>query len=163
MVKRRRGYRQIQAIFSIEAHKQQTISLCYWNICSVTNKLENDEVIAMLNDYDVIWLSELKTKLDVHLPGFKCFRNTSRDSNHSGIGLSIRYNLVDQVRFIRFDRDDGICVSFTNMRSVVFGGCYIPTSSSSYFKESTFSRLNSRIKESNLPCIMLKSQTRILE
>ena len=26
----------------IEAHKQQTISLCYWNICSVTNKLEND-------------------------------------------------------------------------------------------------------------------------
>ena len=40
--------------------------------------LESDYVIKHLIKHDIIWLSEVKSDLDVHLPGFSSFRNSSR-------------------------------------------------------------------------------------
>ena len=42
------------------------------------NKLENIPVLITISKNDVIWITELKSNLDIHLPGYKSFRNPDR-------------------------------------------------------------------------------------
>ena len=82
--------------------RNQLLKLCYWNIHNVTDKLENDYVIRVLCETNIIWLSEVKSDRDVHLPGYKAFRNSVRYANHGGITLLIKDNLVEYVNEIKY-------------------------------------------------------------
>ena len=78
-----------------------------------------------------------------------------RYTNHGGICLYVKYNLVSQISLMRFDSDDGIWVSFSHTENIIFGGFYIPPHSSPYYNESLFSTINSRLKEFSKPCVLL--------
>ena len=84
------------------------LKFCYWNVHNVKDKLENDYVIKALSEADVIWLSELRSGRDVHLPGYRSFINSVRYPNHGGIILLIKDYLSDQIKEIKFNNDDFI-------------------------------------------------------
>ena len=111
-------------------------------------------MLEKLNTFDVIWLSELKTELNAHLPGFKAFRNTKRYKTHGGICLYIKYSLVTQINVMRFDGDDGVWVSFFCTPNIIFGGVYVPPDTSPYFNVTLFSTINNRMKELGKPCVL---------
>ena len=74
------------------------MNLAYWKINSIRSKTENDDILKLLTNFDIFWISELKTDTDVHIPGFKCYRSDNRQANHGGIGLFVKYSLVDEVK-----------------------------------------------------------------
>ena len=95
------------------------LKLCYWNIHNVTDKLENDYVIRVLCETNIIWLSEVKSDRDVHLPGYKAFRNSVCYANHGGITLLIKDNLVEYVNEIKYVNDDIMCILCPRLPFVV--------------------------------------------
>ena len=90
------------------AHQFIKLSVTYWDISSIGNKLENGKILKLFSKYDIIFLSELKTNLTVHLPGFESYRNSKRYSYHGGICVIIKNHLSTQISMMRFDEDDGI-------------------------------------------------------
>ena len=122
--------------------------MCYWNIHNVTDKVENDYVIRVLCETNIIWLSAVKSDRNVHLPGYKAFRNSVRYPNHGRITLLIKDNLVEYVNEIKYVNDDITCISFNFMPEITFCGCYSPPSDSKYFDMTVFAEMNSIILDS---------------
>ena len=116
--------------------------------------MENEKILKLLSKYDIIWIAELKNNIDVHLPGFKCYRNAKRYANHGGLCVFIKYYLVDHIHMMRFDDDDGIWVNFSHIQNVIFSGYYVPPESSPYHKMSILSKINLRLAEFNKQCII---------
>jgi hypothetical protein len=85
--------------------------------------------------FDVIWISEIKSVTDIHIPGYKQYRNTRRYENHGGIAMFIRMTVVDYVKSITFSGDDGIYVTFVNYPEIIFTAWYIPPSDTLYYRE----------------------------
>ena len=129
--------------FPVNAHRQRKLSLGYWNIGRIGNKLENANVLQFLSNFDVIWVSELRTDMDVHLSGFKYFRNSEKYSNHCGLWLLIKNDLVEGISFILFDKDDVIWVSFTFTPNLISPAAYI------------FATIYSRLMDTSKPCILM--------
>ena len=132
------------------------LNCCYWNINRVGNKLECESVSSMLQEFDVIWISELKTYFDFNLAGYKSYRSTgARYDNHGGICMLIKNFLTGYIKDTSFERDDGISVSFTFQPNVIFWGFYIPPSDSRYYDDVHFALLMSRIKSDNRDVVVL--------
>jgi exonuclease III len=113
----------------------------------VRSKIENDDILQLLTTFDVIWLSELKTDSDVHIPGFKTYRNKERYSNHGGIGLFIKYSLADDVENVQFCGDDAVLVTFKTIPDVVFSGWYVAPSDSRYATNDVFASMSAKLSE----------------
>ena len=93
--------------------------------------------------------------MDLHIPGFKFYRNTVRYDNHDGICTFVKYSLAGRINFRRFDADDGIWISFSHICDVVFAGFYIPQANSPYYDDSVLPRINSRLIEMRKACVLL--------
>ena len=65
-------------------------------------------MFAILNEYDVIWVSEMKSCSNPHLPGYKPFRNSVRYDNHGGISMYVKNCRVDFIKEVKFSKDDGL-------------------------------------------------------
>ena len=98
----------------------------YWNINSIRSKTENDDVLKFLTRFDIFWLSELKTDSDIHIPAYKCFRNEMRYDTHGGIALFVKHCLANEVKELKYIKDDAIFVKFASAPDIVFVGWYIP-------------------------------------
>lgn len=122
------------------------IRIAYWNINSIRSKVERDEVLKTLTDFDMFWLSELKTKTDIHVPGYKCFRSEERYDTHGGIALFIKYSLVAIIKEVKHVQDDAVSVTFISAPNVLFSGWYIPPSDSKYADNRTFARMSSLLR-----------------
>ena len=112
-------------------------------------KIRKYGIIKILVDFDIIWISELKTDTNVHLPGYKCFRNTIRYNNHGGVGLFVKDRIKSYVQSVQYHNDDCIYISFTNIPNVVFYGCYIPPNESLYYNNDIFATLSSSLCHEN--------------
>ena len=138
------------------------LKFCYWNVHNVKDKLENDYVIKALSKVDVIWLSELRSDFDIHLPGYRSFRNSVRYPNHGGIILLIKDYLSDQINEIKFNNDDFIYFSFISIPDVAFCGVYSPPDDSKYFDMKVFAELNAMIMDSgNKYVVMIDMNAKI--
>ena len=131
------------------------LSLCFWNIGCVRNKLENGNILCLLKENNIIWLAELKTDLSIHLPGFTFYRNTTRYPNHRGICMFVNNALVKYINFIKFDKDDGIWITFIQAPNTLFGGYYVSPDDSVYYEETVFPLINSQLLEFFGSCVLL--------
>ena len=74
-------------IYNIE---NKEIKICYWNIHGVksqiiNNKLLDSEFLKILNNSDIVSLSELHTEeKDIFLPGYKLLKQKIRTKMHKG-------------------------------------------------------------------------------
>ena len=56
---------------------------------------------------------------------------------------------------MRFNGDDGIWITFSHIRDVVFAGFYIPPDNSPYYDDSVLPRINSRLIEMGMARMLL--------
>lgn len=77
---------------------QNYIKIMSWNINSVKTKTEKGNVLAMLNSYDIVCLCEVKTALQVSIPGFVCYSSVDQTSAHrGGVCVFIKVHLCQYV------------------------------------------------------------------
>ena len=107
------------------------------------------ELLEIFLDFEIIWISELKTDTNVHLPGYKCFRNINRYKNHGGIALFAKDKIQYFIQSVQYHNDHCIYISFTNIPNVVFYGCYIPPHESLYYNNDMFATLSSNLCQDN--------------
>ena len=119
------------------------------------SKTESNDVLQLLTNFDVLWLSELKTDSDVHIPGFTSYRNPERYINHGGVGLFIKYSLVDDVENVQFSGDDAVFVSFKTIPDVVFSGWYVAPHDSRYASNDVFAALSAKLYGENRDIVIL--------
>ena len=103
----------------------------------------------------MFWLSELKTDTDIHIPGYKSFRNSERYDTHGGIALFIKYSLAAGVKEIKYVKDDAVLVSFASAPNVLFSGWYIPPSDSKYADNRIFASMSSLLRGEDRSVIMV--------
>lgn len=121
--------------------------MCSWNINGIKDKIELQNVFCLLHKFDIIWISEIKTNLQIHLPGFYSYRNVStRYSNHGGIILFIKNELNIYVKEVKFERDDGIWLSLTIYPDILFGGFYVPPTDSKFHDDFPFASIMEKIQ-----------------
>ena len=94
----------------------------YWNINAIHSRTESDNILKLLNKFDFFWIAELKTDSDVHIPGYKCFRNDERYDTHGGVALFVKYYLVNVVKEVRYIKDDAVLVIFKSAPDIIFSG-----------------------------------------
>ena len=74
----------------IENLQKNEIKICYWNIHGkksemIKDKLLDPDFIKMLNNSDIVSLSELHTEeKDVFIPGYKLLKHKIRKKEHKG-------------------------------------------------------------------------------
>ena len=127
----------------------------YGNINSIRSKTENDDILKLLTGFDMFWLSELKTDSDIHIPGFKCFRNNVRYDTHGGVALFIKHCLESEVKGVKYVKDDAVFVSFMYSPDVVFAGWYIPPIDSKYADNHIFANMSSHLCYENRSVVMV--------
>ena len=105
--------------------------------------MESDDILKLLSEFDMFWIAELKTDSDVHVPGYQCFRNDERYSTHGGVALFVKYYLINDIKEVRYVRDDAVLVSFKSAPDVLFSGWYVPPSDSRYADNHVFATMSS--------------------
>ena len=92
--------------------------------------------------------------MDLHLPGFKCYRNACRYMIIKAVCL-VKYALSDRINFMRFNVDDGIWISFSHICNIVFAGFYVLPENLPYYNDTILPRINSQLIEVCKPSVLL--------
>ena len=126
---------------------QNYIKIMSWNINSVKTKTEKGNVLAMLNSYDIVCLCEVKTALQVSIPGFVCYSSVDQTSAHrGGVCVFIKVHLCQYVSEVDTSMRDQVWLKMQCTPGVLFGFCYVPPSDSPYFDFSLFSNIQNKVK-----------------
>ena len=99
-------------------------------------------VLEFVLQFNVLWISEVKSIADIHIPGYVTYRNIERYNNHGGIALFIKKNIKKIVKQVTYSGDDGIIIHFTNIPNVLFSGWYVPPRDSPYYDSNLFANIS---------------------
>ena len=87
------------------------ISLSTWNINGIRNKilgnkLQNNDFLESINQYDFVVLTELWNHSQIEAPGYKSFTTPSNKTNSSGrqsggISLSFKSRFQNEVALVK--------------------------------------------------------------
>lgn len=118
---------------------EQNVSICIWNVGGLLsknkNKLEDDDFIRAINQYDLVLLSETHLAADepVTLPGYSYFpigrRKSSNNRYFGGLGILIRNSIRKGIKiqsntsteyqwiklskdFFRIEKDIFLCLAY---------------------------------------------------
>ena len=81
--------------------------------------------------------------------------NSTTTSNRSGTALLVKHNIAEFIYDIDRSVNDQIWFRLSFVPNVIFGGCYIPPSDSSYYDEQCFSNiLGRRLEHPERDCIL---------
>ena len=121
------------------------LSIGFWNIASMRDKLENELVRNYMFKHDIVILSETKTKGSPSLPGFIAVNNSK--SNHGGVALLIKRWLFPKLSLIDIEDEGVIWFELSCITSVRFCGMYNEPSDSSYFRHTTFASISTHLAD----------------
>ena len=129
-----------------------------WNVNSIKTKLEKQNVLNIIKEYDMIGLNEIKTPLPISCPGYRSI--TSRDSKNpdrGGTCVLIKSQLSSQVIEIDISKPDQVWLKLKCLPGIIFGFLYIPPHDSPYFNEASFSYIQEKLKEESTvnSCIII--------
>ena len=109
-------------------------------------KLENNNVQALLMNYELVALNEVKTSERIYLPGYACYRNSTKEGSHrGGTVLLVKRSLLRSVVKVDVKVKDQIWVKFSLLNNILLGFIYIPPSDSQYFNPNSFSNTQEQI------------------
>lgn len=75
---------EFDGFLSRPQHTFLSVKFLSWNINGCRTKLEKKNVEALLVQYDIIALNEVKTHLPVCLPGYVSYMSYDKDNSHRG-------------------------------------------------------------------------------
>ena len=116
------------------------LNVISWNINGITNKLENDDMLKWLINYDVIFLNEIKTDVMFNLPGYKTYLSCN-SNRRGGTALLLKNYLINCVGNIDTTLDGQIWLELSILQNITLVGCYIPPSDSPYFDGRIFANM----------------------
>ena len=108
-------------------------------------------------EHDIVFLCETMTRNMIDAPGFTVFigNNSTTTSNRSGTALLVKHNIAEFIYDIDRSVNDQIWFRLSFVPNVIFGGCYIHPSDSSYYDEQCFSNiLGKRLEHPERDCIL---------
>ena len=121
------------------------LSIISWNIKGARTKLEQNNVYKFLSNYDLISLNEVKSSLDISIPGYVSYKSKNVLGNASlrgGTVVMVRNHLASQVYNIDNSTIDQVWLQLKCFPSLIFAFCYIPPTDSTYFSHNLFSNIH---------------------
>ena len=128
------------------------LSVGFWNIAGVRDKLENDNVRSWFFKHDVIFLSETKTRGTPSMPGFVPINNSK--SNHGGIVAFIKVRLYPKICKIDVEHEGVVAFELSCVPGVRLVGIYNEPTDSLYFRPTTLACISSHVS-SGKQCIIV--------
>ena len=98
------------------------MSIGFWNICRVGNKLESELVRDWCSLHDIVVLSETKTTTAPSLPGFVAVNNSKH--RHGGVAVLIKRYLYPSVSYVDVNDEGAVWFELTRVPGVLFCGMY---------------------------------------
>lgn len=134
------------SVFVSRPQLPPNIKIVSWNINSVCTKLEKANVDNMLRCYDIVALSEVKTTLPVHLPGYVSYRGKRiGSSERGGMVLLVKNHLCNYIQNIDLSIGDQIWVQLGILEDVLVGFCYVPPHDSQYYSNDAFASIQEKV------------------
>ena len=137
--------------FLVLPHQNNSfIRIISWNINSARTKLEDNNVYNFLSNFDIISLNEVKSSLDISIPGYVSFRSkyvTGRASLRGGTVVMVRNCLASQVYNIDNSMIDQVWLQLRCIPAVMFAFCYIPPTDSTYFNHNLFAYIHEQMSD----------------
>ena len=115
--------------------------LCSWNIAGFVDKNTSKIVTTYCNQFDLIFLSEIKTDRHVSLPGFSLICQSIQDG-HGGVCLFAKHYIHNAIEIL-FDSSNLIIFKVSPISNVIFIGAYIEPVGSRYFDPQVFGIIQS--------------------
>ena len=141
-------------------YTNQAMSMAYWNIHGIGQKLNNDNSLSnIINKYDICMLAEtwLSTTAELNIDGYHSFVKSRpkhiRAKRHSGgIALLVRQEYRKGVKLVETSNENVIWVKldkqFFNVESHLYlGAIYIPPKGSTYVKDKQISPFSKLLEE----------------
>ena len=126
-----------------------------WNINTVRNKLEIENVMSWLQMHDIVVLVEIKISKLPHVPGFIPVIAKTVNSRRGGVALLVKSRLYPDLCHVDKSANDQIWFSFSSVPGVRFGGVYLTPSSSPYFVESDIANLQAKTQDRSLKYVIV--------
>ena len=82
-----------------------------------------------------MFICEVKSNVNLSIPGFHCIRGTTASPNRGGVALLIKNYIFDRISRVDISVDDQIWFEIAGLDGVMFGGLYIPPMDSLYYSE----------------------------
>ena len=101
------------------------VKICSWNINGNVSKLEN--LTAMLVEYDIIFLQEIKTAYPFSVTGFSCIRSLVIDGEElrGGVAVLIKNYIYDKYLYDVNQLRDQVWFRLHLVPDFLFGAVYI--------------------------------------
>ena len=132
-------------MFSIKCSNgvsNRKLKLCSWNIGGAKHKLNINQILEFLHNYDIIWILESKQIQSTNVPGFLVYHNASRHGNHrGGVMLLVKHAFKDYLENINISLESQIWFELSCYPNTRFGGVYIPPEDSQYYDQSIIANM----------------------
>ena len=111
-----------------------------------TIRRENTDIIAYLQTFDIMWISEIKLRTPITVPGFKTYLNVDQQMpTRGGILLLIKSHLEPFISRVDVQDNGQIWINMSCLPNMDLGGAYIPPYDSPYYDARVFGALQARI------------------
>ena len=98
----------------------------------------------------IISLNEVKSSLDISIPGYVSYKSKNVLGNASlrgGTVVMIRNHLANQVYNIDNSMIDQVWLQLKCFPSLIFAFCYVPPTDSTYFNHNLFSNIHDKMSD----------------
>ena len=110
------------------------LKICSWNIAGLKDKLQDENILRFIMEFDVIFIQESKRYFHLNVPGFNVYTNVSTAGQHrGGMVMLLKCYLSDEVLNVNTDDESQIWLTMSWWPSFKFGGIYIPPDDSPYY------------------------------
>ena len=106
------------------------MSIGFWNINNIRNKLENDAVLQWVQQHDIVVLGEIKIAKLPHIPGYVPIIAKTVNSKRGGLAILVRNYLHGDVYHVDRTVNDQIWFCLHSVPNVRFCGAYVTPSTS---------------------------------
>ena len=126
------------------------LKLCAWNICGLKDKLQNEDILKFILDFDIVWILESKKYFNLQVPGFFIYQNVSREGHHrGGVIMLVKQKYVNYIMEVDTNTEGQIWAILAKKGSsmVKVGGVYIPPEDSPYFNPAEYGALAAHTRD----------------
>ena len=121
------------------------LSVLSLNIHGITSKIESAVCVNLFQQYDIIFLSELKCNYPFSIPGYICIRSNVIKGEELRGGVAVLFSS----HFWQFVYDiqrecDQVWFRLKNTPNFLYGAVYIPPRDSLYFSANYFAMIQNR-------------------
>ena len=121
-------------------------NIAAWNIQSAKDKLSDKNVKKMLEKFNIVVLTEIKTSLKISCTGFKVYQHSAKQGHRGGVALLMKPSVAKFMKKIDRSYENVISFELSILPNIVFVGCYITPSDSPYYDDAVFGYIQGLIK-----------------